>query len=241
VPHAFTDAKRTRKGCFQSADGGTLFLDEVSEMSLMTQAKLLRAIETNEIMPVGSDRAKSVDVRVVCATNRSLNQEVELGNFREDLFYRLNVIPIYLPELSERIEDIEPLIHHFLERAVSENETGPKSITSAAMGTLLEYRWPGNVRELQFVIERLAIMGAGPEISARDVSRALEPDARSSDEPRSPLDLREARERFERAHISRVLHEHGWRIQESAAALGINRSHLWKKMKALKIDSAAAE
>ena len=235
VSHAFTDAKRARKGCFASADGGTLFLDEISEMSLMTQAKLLRAVESNEILPVGSDRPTTVDVRVVCATNRSLSEEIDRGNFREDLFYRLNVIPIHLPRLAERGEDLLPLIDHFLRRAVKENSTGPKSLTSSATGELLAYEWPGNVRELQFVMERLAIMGSDMEIRAQDVTRALSRDARPSPSPTRPLDLREARERFERAHLTRVLHEHDWRIQESAAALGINRSHLWKKMRALRI------
>jgi two-component system nitrogen regulation response regulator NtrX len=235
VRHAFTDAKGDRAGCFVRADGGTLLLDEISEMSLMTQAKVLRAIETGEVLPVGADAPVKVDVRIVSASNKSLKDEIEQGNFREDLFYRLNVIPIRVPRLAERMEDVEPLVNVFIEEAAAANGVPPKTLTSAARATLMEYAWPGNVRELQNVVERVVIMGSSSQVTGHDVAEALRPGG-EPDQSDQPLSLRDARRRFERDYIRRILQEHDWRIQETANVLGINRSHLWRKMQGLGIE-----
>lgn len=241
VAHAFTDARGPRSGCFQAADGGTLFLDEVGDMSLMTQAKALRALEEGEIRPVGSDHPVEVDVRVIAATNHDLRDLTEAGDFREDLFYRLNVIGIRVPSLTQRPEDLDALAEHFLERAGREHGLECRSLSPAALATLRQHTWPGNVRELQNVIERLVVMGGGERVDARTVTAALRPEAAAStDEDTALPGLREARRDFERDFIARTLEEHGWRIQKTADSLGINRSHLWKKMRRLGIETPGA-
>lgn len=235
VAHAFTDARTRRDGCFVRASGGTLLLDEVGDMTLMTQAKVLRVIEEGEIRPVGSDAAVRVDVRVLAATNRNLDEAVEEGSFREDLFYRLNVLILRVPPLRDRPDDLAPLIEHLYQRSCNENGIAPRPFSPAALALLREHSWPGNVRELQNVIERLTVMSEGDMILAGEVREGLRIEEQA---PRTDanLGLRGAREQFERDYIARALAFHGWRIQETAVSLGINRGHLWKKMKSLGIE-----
>jgi two-component system nitrogen regulation response regulator NtrX len=235
VAHAFTDAKARRSGRFQEAHEGTLFLDEVGDMSLMTQAKVLRALEAGEVWPVGSDRSVHVNVRVIAATHRDLRALTESGDFREDLYYRLNVIPIRIPPLVARIDDLGALTDHFLTLTAREHALPRPQLTAAALAMLGRHTWPGNVRELENVVERLLVMGDGERIAAQDVSVALRPEGEPVEDGISLTGLREARREFERAFITRTLQEHGWRIQEAAASLEIDRSHLWKKMRTLGI------
>jgi two-component system nitrogen regulation response regulator NtrX len=236
VAHAFTDAKTPRAGCFQQAHRGTLLLDEVGDMSLMTQAKVLRALEAGEIRPVGSDRPVEVDARVIAATHRDLGALTEAGDFREDLFYRLNVIPIRVPSLSERGDDLSALTDRFLGLAARQHGPPARHLSPAALATLRQYPWPGNVRELQNVVERLVVMGDVDRIGAKAVAAALRPEGAPVGDASPLTGLREARREFERAFITRTLEEHRWRIQEAASALEIDRSHLWKKMRSLRIE-----
>jgi len=240
VEGAFTGAHRPHRGKFEQADGGTLFLDEIGDMSLMTQAKVLRALESGEIHRVGGEKLVNVDVRLVAATNKDLGREVDEGNFREDLFYRLSVITIHTPPLRERRNDIPELVRHFLGLYSEENGMGSRELTSAAMSLLVERDWPGNVRELGNAVERLVVLGESPLIDAREVRAALRTNV-FEDEELSFASLREAREQFEREFITASLVAHEWKIQETANALEINRSHLWKKMKQLGISASEAE
>ncbi len=226
---AFTGAGRTHPGKFEQAHGGVLFLDEIGDMSLMTQAKVLRVLEAGQVERIGSTRPVPVNVRVIAATHKDLETEIAEGNFREDLFYRLNIVNITLPPLRGRTEDIPALVAHFLAHFAEENGLPPKTLTSGAMTLLLGHDWPGNVRQLRNVIERLVVLSDGEAIDAREVRHALR-------RPPAPheatlTNLRAAREAFEREHIRRTLLAHEGRIRETAEALGIDRSHLWKKMK----------
>lgn len=236
VAHAFTDAKRTRAGCFKQADGGTLFLDEVADMSLMTQAKVLRAIEAGEIRPLGSEGPEQVDVRIVAATNRDLKACVSEGGFREDLYFRLNVLTISLPPLRDRDGDIPVLAQHFLETAARESHRPVPELTPAAIAALLRHRWPGNLRELQNTMERVVVVDSQGRVGAPEIAAALGRHENPGAEREAFPGLREARAHFEREHIRHALMAHGWRIQEAADSLGINRSHLWKKMRLLGIE-----
>lgn len=166
---SFTGAVKDRAGKFEQADGGTLFLDEIGDMSLSAQTKVLRALQENEITRVGSDKSIKVNVRIIAATNKNLQQEIEKGNFREDLYHRLNVIPIHVPDLKERKEDIALLVNHFIALICNEQGWKNKSIDSAAISALQQHDWPGNIRELRNVIERLIIL-SGETITAEDVS-----------------------------------------------------------------------
>ncbi|GIW91612.1 MAG: sigma-54-dependent Fis family transcriptional regulator [Pirellulaceae bacterium] len=226
---AFTGANRAHPGKFEQAHGGTLFLDEIGDMSLMTQAKVLRVLETGEVDRLGSTRPVPVDVRLIAATHKNLEAEIAEGNFREDLYYRLNIITITLPPLRERTEDIPALATHFLAHFAEENGLPVKTLTTGALTLLLSHDWPGNVRQLRNVIERLVVLTDGPEIDAQAVRLAL----RRPDPVHDAglTNLREAREAFEREHIRRMLLAYDGRINETAEALGIDRSHLWKKMK----------
>ncbi|WP_457652786.1 sigma-54-dependent transcriptional regulator [Rhodocaloribacter sp.] len=226
---AFTGANRAHPGKFEQAHGGTLFLDEIGDMSLMTQAKVLRILESGQVERIGSTRAVPVNVRMIAATHKNLEAEIAEGNFREDLFYRLNIVNVTLPPLRARTEDIPALATHFLAHFAEENGLPPKTLTPGAMTLLLAHDWPGNVRQLRNVIERLVVLSDGETIDAREVRRALR---RPSDPHDVTLtNLRAAREAFERAHIQRMLLAHDGRIRDTAEALGIDRSHLWKKMK----------
>ncbi len=239
VKGAFTGAHGPHRGKFEQANRGTVFLDEIGDMSLMTQAKVLRALEEGEVQRVGGEEPVRLDVRLIAATNKDLAREVEDGDFREDLYYRLSVITIFVPPLRDRREDIGELVKHFMIVHSKENGVPLRELTSAALGLLIEHDWPGNVRELGNAVERLVVLGEGDVIDARqarDAIRARVPDAESQ----RFANLREAREQFERDFIKTSLLTHEWRIQETAVALGINRSHLWKKMKQLGISTEPA-
>jgi two-component system nitrogen regulation response regulator NtrX len=226
---AFTGAQATRHGKFERADGGTLLLDEVGDMSLMTQAKTLRVLAEGAIERLGSEKTIHVNVRVVAATNKDLKAEMEAGNFREDLFYRLNVITFQVPPLRERREDIPDLIDFFLTQYCEENGLPLKELDRGAAKLLVEHDWPGNVRQLRNVIERLVVLSDDVAIGVADVAVALET-SRFHPHPAYKT-LREAREQFECEFIQKTLIAHQWKMQETAAALGIERTHLWKKMK----------
>jgi two-component system nitrogen regulation response regulator NtrX len=234
VAGAFTGAVRAHRGSLEQAHQGTLFLDEVGDMTLMTQAKVLRALETRTFRAVGAEEVAKSDFRLVAATHRDLREEVEKGNFREDLYYRLGVVTIAVPPLRERREDIGELAGHFLAQQRERHGLAAAALTPAALAALAQYAWPGNIRQLANVIERLSVLSPGPQIDSRDVRAALSVDA-PAENPQPAETLRDARTQFERDFIATTLATHAWRIQETAEALGINRSHLWKKIRTLRI------
>ncbi|GBE35916.1 transcriptional regulatory protein ZraR [bacterium BMS3Bbin07] len=225
---SFTGAYERKKGKFELADGGTLFLDEVGDMSLQTQAKVLRVIETQEFQRVGGNKNISVDVRIVAATNKDFNEEVANGNFREDLFFRLNVIPLNVPPLRERKEDIPILVEYFLQNIAREYGRPVKKINRRALDLFIGYNWPGNVRELRNSIERLIIMTPAQTITEKNVTFFnLRPHDYFSFKT-----LREARDTFERDFILKKLQENNWNISRTAEVLQIERSNLHRKIKA---------
>lgn len=233
---AFTGAVGSRMGLFQLANGGTIFLDEIAELTTALQVKLLRVLQEREIRPVGADRTIKVDVRVVAATNRELAAEVEKGRFREDLFYRLQVIPIVIPPLRERRSDIPVLVQHFLEKHNQQRPTQPCRVADDAMVHLWEYDWPGNVRELENLIERLVILSEDAEIRVE----SLPPNIRSfiSDKkiPRPTvtdegIDLNQAVEEFEYRLIDEALRRTRGNKQAAARLLGLKRTTLVEKLK----------
>jgi len=237
VKGAFTGALAARKGKFELADGGTLFLDEIGDMSLKTQAKVLRALQEQRIEPVGGAGSVEVDVRVIAATNKNLEEEIRKGRFREDLFFRLNVIPFQVPPLRERREDIALLAGHFMDVLSAEHGRRPRVIAPEALLALSQLPWPGNVRELRNIIERLVIMTPGDAIERRHLPasllEALPAGAASAAEP-APIDagtLARAREDFERRYILGKYHECGGNMSRTAEALGVERSNLYRKMK----------
>jgi two-component system nitrogen regulation response regulator NtrX len=235
---SFTGAVEDKTGKFEEADGGTLFLDEIGDMSLRTQSKVLRVIEEQRFTPVGSAGSLTVDVRVVTATNKDLSEEIQKGNFREDLFYRLNVIPFYVPPLREHAEDIPALAEHFLAEFARMYGRRPKRLSEPALQALVEYRWPGNVRELRNLIERLVIMVQGERIERRNLPPVLQQDrsrAKSASASGGFFSLQEARASYERDYILRKLEENRGNISRTAEALGLERSHLYRKMKSLGI------
>ena len=238
VRGAFTGAVSDRRGKFEVADGGTIFLDEIGDMSLKSQAKVLRVLQEQVVEPVGGRADVEVDVRVVAATNKSLQEEIQAGRFRDDLFYRLNVVPIFVPPLRDRREDIDRLTEHFLARYTSEYGRRAKTVDPAALATLRSYRWPGNVRELRNVIERVVIMVPGPIVTAQDLG-FLETSPGRPDAPpvqaRWPVRLQEARDRFERDYILQVVTEQRGNITRAADVLGLERSNLYRKMRAFGI------
>ncbi len=225
---SFTGAHERKKGKFELADRGTLFLDEIGDMSLQTQAKVLRVIETQEFQRVGGSKNIKVDVRIIAATNKDLQEEVQKGNFREDLFFRLNVIPIHVPPLRERKDDIPLLIDYFLEEIAREYGRPKKNITKEAIKSFIRYNWPGNVRELKNAIERLVIMTPSETITDKDITFY----EIGKKDYFSFKTLREAREAFERDFILKKLKEHNWNISKTAEALQIERSNLHRKIKA---------
>ena len=243
---AFTGATTKRRGKFELGDGGTIFLDEVGDMSLKTQAKVLRVLQEQTFERVGGTEIITVDVRVIAASNKPLEEEIQKGNFREDLFYRLNVIPFEVPPLRERTEDIPLLANYFLLLFSQEYGKRKKTLGRAAMDLLLHHPWPGNVRELRNVIERMVIMVPGDTIQDTDVSPSLRvrPGVASeaAAEPEVSWDgpLRDARDRFERQYILRRLKEAHWNITRTAERLGIERSNLHRKMKAYGIEPPRA-
>jgi two-component system nitrogen regulation response regulator NtrX len=236
---SFTGATDDKVGKFQKADGGTLFLDEVGDMSPKTQSKLLRVLEEQRVEPLGSNQSVTVDVRVIAATNKKLEDEIGRNAFREDLFYRLNVIPFYVPALRERIEDIPTLTAHFLEEFSQAYGKKPREMSAAAMEVLLAYPWPGNVRELRNLVERLVIMCPSPKIEPHHLPPEVFRGASGS--PQKPYaSLQEARSAYEREFVLRKLEEHRWNMTKAAAALGLERSHLYRKMRSLGIASPKA-
>ena len=232
---AFTGAVGRKKGQFELASGGTLFLDEVGDMSLTAQAKVLRVLQTGELSHVGGEKVISVDVRVVAATNKDLKAAVADGSFREDLYYRLNVVPIHCIPLRERAEDVSDLAAKFVSDFSKENGFKLKQMEPAVMQLLKRYSWPGNVRELKNVMERMVIMGGDP-ISAADVPELIKGDSSCVDLPRfDGMSLRDVRDEVERKYIRSKLIECGWNITQAAQILGIERTNLHKKMKQLGI------
>lgn len=230
---AFTGADHDKRGLFEIADGGTLFLDEIGEMSLPLQAKLLRALQEGEIRPLGALKSKQVDVRIICATHRNLEKEVERGAFRSDLFYRLMVFPIYLPPLRERAEDIPALAHHFFRRYTSEFHKNLVGISPQAMDRLCRYPWRGNIRELENEIQRFVIQADnGETIQVEHLSRHIQ----HSDEEHHGNDtahseqLKRIMDDFERQVLSSALNRHHHNKTQTAAALGITREGLHKKL-----------
>jgi len=236
IKGSFTSAHEGKIGKFQKADGGTIFLDEIGDMSLRTQAKVLRALEEQRFEPVGASESVQVDVRVVAATNKVLDDEIERGNFREDLFYGLNVIPFHVPALRDRLEDIPLLADYFLREFTTAYGRKPKELTREAYALLQEYHWPGNVRELRNLIERIVIMNPQVRIDARHVP--LPPSRRPAAEPR-PVErfssLQELREAVEREYILKKLEEANGNVTRTAELLGLERSNLYRKMRALGI------
>ena len=238
VRGAFTGAVSDRRGKFELADGGTIFLDEVGDMSLKTQAKVLRVLEEQVVESVGGRSGVEVDVRVVAATNKSLQTEIRAGRFRDDLFYRLNVVPIFVPALRERREDIDRLIEHFLARYTSEYGYQAKTVDPVARAMLRRYEWPGNVRELRNVIERVVIMVPGSMVMASDLG-FLETTPGRPETPSAPgqrpIRLHDARDRFERDYILDALTEQRGNITRTADVLGLERSNLYRKMRSFGI------
>ncbi len=238
VRGAFTGAMHDRPGKFELADEGTIFLDEIADMSLKTQAKVLRVLQEQVVERVGGRAGVAVDVRVVAATNKSLPEEIRAGRFRDDLFYRLNVVPITVPPLRDRRDDVVPLSEHFLTIYAGEYGHGLKRIDSDALRILRHYDWPGNVRELRNVIERVVIMVSGPVISARDVSfltTSVPPAPAAAGHTTAAVRLHEARDRFERDYILSALEAQHGNISRAADALGLERSNLYRKMRAFGI------
>jgi two-component system, NtrC family, nitrogen regulation response regulator NtrX len=232
---AFSAATADKEGKFQKADGGTLFLDEVGDMSLKTQSKVLRTLDEGTFSPVGEEEPVTVDARVIAATNKDLEDEISKGNFREDLFYRLNVIPFYVPPLRERKEDIPLLARHFLKDLSHTYSRRPKEISEDALEALMRYSWPGNVRELRNLIERIVIMNPSvsklerkhlPTLVYRESGRRTMGDFSS---------LHQARAAYERDYILKKLDENQGSVSRAAEVLGLERSHMYRKMKALGI------
>jgi two-component system nitrogen regulation response regulator NtrX len=228
---SFAGASEDKVGKIQKADGGTLFLDEVGDMSLRTQAKVLRVLDEQRVEPLGANESIRVDCRVIAATNKQLEQEIDRGNFREDLFYRLNVIPINVPALRERNEDVPLLARHFLHEFTTAYGRKAKELAPDALALLQEYAWPGNVRELRNLIERIVIMNPQMRIDARHIP--LPVNRRAPAETFSSL--QEVREAAEREYILKKLEETKGNVSRTAELLGLERSHLYRKMKALGI------
>jgi two-component system nitrogen regulation response regulator NtrX len=228
---SFTGAVRRQIGKFVAADGGTIFLDEIGDMSARTQAKVLRVLQSGEVEPVGAERTATVDVRVVAATHRNLEEEIAAGRFREDLFYRLNVIPIRTPPLREHLEDVPVLVEYFVRRYAEQNNYRPKEFAPDAVAHLKSLPWKGNVRELKNLVERLLILSPGDQVVREDVITAT---GGTRPELSSALmaveTLREFRDLSERMFILHKLEENNWNVTQTAAAIDTPRSNLYKKL-----------
>jgi len=229
---SFTGATNQRIGKFEQADGGTIFLDEVGDMSLQAQAKVLRALEEGKIERVGGSKTIPVDVRVIAATNKNLTEEIKKGNFREDLYHRLNVIPITVSPLRDRKEDIPILVNTFVEDTCSRNGIAKKKISQRAMYALMEMEWRGNVRELRNIIERLVIMSTASEIDLQDLEKlSFAPRDTVEELVQSSQSFQEFKDRAEAAFIKHQLKLHNWNVTKTADALEMERSHLYTKIK----------
>jgi two-component system nitrogen regulation response regulator NtrX len=238
---SFTGATGKRRGKFDVADGGTIFLDEIADMSLRTQAKVLRILQEQKFERVGGAEAITVDVRVIAATNKNLEEMIRQGTFREDLYFRLNVIPLHMPPLRERKSDIPLLVEHFVRQFCAGASLATKTIEPEAVSYMTDYPWPGNVRELKNIVERLVIMTPGGVVTVDDLRGTLKYGAPGEegegfesviDEP----SWREAKQRFERAYLLRKLAENGGNISRTAEAIGVERTHLHRRIKVLGID-----
>jgi two-component system nitrogen regulation response regulator NtrX len=231
---SFTGATDKQVGKFELADRGTIFLDEVGDMSLKTQAKVLRVLQEGEVERLGSSRTLKVDVRVIAATNKDLELEIERGQFREDLFFRLSVIPVFVPPLRERPDDIPALVRHFADLFTRENNFRPKRFTPDALAALQRGRWKGNVRELRNTLERVIIMTAGDVVAAADLPDSVRADApvppANEERGERPNTLREFKESAERAFLIEKLRENDWNISKTAETIGTPRSNLYKKL-----------
>ena len=234
IKGSFTGAVSDRAGKFEQADGGTLFLDEIGDMSLAAQAKVLRVLQDGVVTRIGGSKTVHVDVRVLAATNKNVDEEIAAGRFREDLYYRLNVVPIHVPPLRERREDIPSLISHFFAQLTGPGGLTPRSITDGAVARLQQRDWPGNVRELRNTLERLLILSAGPRVTAEDVERMAGRRADSAEGGLGSLldvptfdDFKHA---AERAYLLAKLRLYDWNVSETARALDMPRSNLYKKI-----------
>ncbi len=232
---SFTGAVQDRAGKFEQADGGTLFLDEIGDMSPSAQAKVLRVLQEGEVTRIGGAKSRKVDVRVLAATNKRLEEEIAAGRFREDLYYRLNVVPMTVPPLRERRDDIPMLVEHFLQRLAKESGLPPREIEAAAMDRLRALDWPGNVRELRNTVERLLILAAGPRIQRADVDRLVGARADAAgDAGLGTFEHFATYEEFklaaERAFLEAKLKAHDWNVAETARAIDMPRSNLYKKL-----------
>ncbi len=235
---AFTGANSKKKGQFELAHGGTLFLDEIGDMSLAAQAKVLRVLQTGELSHVGGEGTIQVDVRVLAATNRDLRKAVAEGGFREDLYFRLNVIPVHCPPLRDRLEDIPLLVARFVEEFCKENGFKRKEVEPGVLQKLRRHSWPGNIRELKNVSERMVIM-SGERITAEDVPEQCSGEVRGIDVQRfDGMSLKDVRDDVEREYIRSKLDEYGWNITKTAERLGIERTNLHKKIKQLNLKRA---
>ena len=239
---SFSGATAMKRGQFEQADGGTLFLDEIGDMSLNTQAKVLRALQEQQFTRVGGTKLLKVDVRVIAASNKNLPKEIEKGQFRDDLYYRLNVLPIEVPPLRERKEDVPLLVRHFIAQHAEEQGLRVKEITPDALQLLAHYDWPGNIREMRNLVERLMIMVPESVIESGHVDLFLQARPAAPTGGALPFvgkqyaSLREARNAFEKDFIARKLRDHQWNISKTADDLQIERSHLHRKIKLLNVE-----
>jgi two-component system nitrogen regulation response regulator NtrX len=236
VKGAYTGSVATRQGKFQEANRGTLFLDEVGDMSLRVQTKVLRALQEGEVEKVGDNKTTKVDVRVIAATNKNLEAEVRAERFREDLYFRLNVVPLVSPPLRSHPEDIPLLVHAFLAAYCAENGLPPKTIDERAMGLLARYPWPGNVRELRNQVERMAIMSASNVIGMDDLSTELRAGGALNGKGPNGIDMGQltlaaAKKEFERSLVLQALERNDWNVTKAAEVLGLERTNLHKKIK----------
>ncbi len=235
VKGAFTNAVSHREGRFAMADGGTIFLDEIGDMSPTLQVKLLRVLQERTFEPVGSSKTQSVDVRVVAATHRNLPELIQEDRFREDLYYRLNVLPVEVPALRERREDVPLLVHHFLDRARQDRGARVDSISDGALQRLVDYAWPGNMRELENVVERLSVLVIDGEIGEEDLPDGFRatpaPRTSSPQVPPTGLDFNETVAALERDLLGQALDLTGWNKNQAAQLLGLNRTTLIEKIK----------
>ncbi len=234
---AFSGATAAKKGKFEVADGATLFLDEIGDMSARVQAKMLRVLEEQRFEPVGSNTPVKVDVRIISATNKRLEDLIDNGNFRHDLFYRLNVIPFQVPPLRERLEDVPALIEHFNQRFSSDNGKKPKAFQPDAVEQLQNHSWPGNVRELKNTIERVIIMNAKQKIAAADLPELGFTDEKPASSFRFPS-FKAATDAYQREFILHKLAEYEGNVSKAADEMGVDRSHLYRRMRNLGIKEA---
>jgi two-component system nitrogen regulation response regulator NtrX len=228
---AFTGAVENKRGKFELADGGTMFLDEIGDMSLLTQAKVLRVLQESRFTRLGGSQEVRVDVRVIAATNKNLDEEITAGRFRQDLLFRINVIPIRIPGLEQRREDIPLLVEEFIRQFARRTGVRPKRVSAGAIEILQAHNWPGNVREVRNLVERLMIMVPDEEITPPMLD--LSPAGRHPGNDGAFVTLRQARERFEREYVDRVVGACGGNMSQAARVLGLERSHLYRKLRSL--------